>query len=50
MFTPPDAFIPHANDPDNEEIVHNRLTQYALGHFVQYLRCVEGGLADPFDL
>ena len=47
---PPDAFIPHANDPDNEEIVHNRLTQYALGHFVQYLRCVEGGYADPFDI
>lgn len=45
---PPDAFIPHANDPDNEEIVHNRLTQYALGHFVQYLRCVEGGYADPW--
>ena len=45
---PPDAFIPHATDPANEEIVHNRLTQYAQSHFVQYLRCVESGLADPF--
>jgi len=46
---PPDAFIPHAGDPANEEIVHNRLTQYAQSHFVQYLRCVESGLADPFE-
>jgi histone deacetylase 1/2 len=46
---PPDAFIPHANDPGAEEAVHNRLTAYAQSHFAQYLRCVEAGLADPFE-
>ena len=46
---PPEEFIPHDRTLENEEVVHNRLTTYVQSHFAQYLRCVEAGIADPFE-
>lgn len=46
---PPDALLPDVVVED-EEVVHERLKTYTQEHFKVYLRCVENGTVDPFEL